>query len=278
MTPPDDPVLARYFSELRVIRDVSNQSYALYRRLLPSKPAPTKLEHWELVTRSVAIAESTSAAISSLIDQRHHLPALALTRVRFEQALVFSYLVHEQPDIGLKPYSRFAPITEYRIAEAVTSEPMLAPHVPAQVNVDALKAKAVDAQLAINPGFDLQAGRFQSKWTSLDLYSIALRRDVLAEKSQWIVSKHLRLAFLYTALYKTGSSPVHADGSMLVPPLWGQVTGADGHTQTEAATFWALALPPYVTHYDLLQCYEALRWAGADADAPFVALSQTLVE
>src|SRR6266567_2655959 len=166
MTPPDDPVLARYFSELRVIRDVSNQSYALYRRLLPSKPAPTKLEHWELVTRSVAIAESTSAAISSLIDQRHHLPALAL-----------SYLVHEQPDIGLKPYSRFAPITEYRIAEAVTSEPMLAPHVPAQVNVDALKAKAVDAQLAINPGFDLQAGRFQSKWTSLDLYSMALRRD-----------------------------------------------------------------------------------------------------
>src|SRR5713226_6386532 len=149
MATPSDPVLAQHAADLRIIRDVSSQSYSLYRSLLPSKPPQSNNDYWDVVTRSVAIAESTSAAISSLIDQRHHLPALALTRVRFEQALVFSYLVHEQPDIGLKPYSRFAPITEYRIAEAVTSEPMLAPHVPAQVNVDALKAKAVDAQLAI---------------------------------------------------------------------------------------------------------------------------------
>jgi hypothetical protein len=278
MVTPSDPVLAQHAADLRTIRDVSNESYTLYRSLIPSQPAPSNSDYWDVVTRSVAAAESTSAAIGSLIDQRHHLPALALTRVRFEQALVFSYLIHEKPDIGLKPYSRFAPITEYRIAEGVGSEALLAPHIPPQLNIDVLKAKAIDAQLAINPGFNIQAGKFQSKWTSLDVYSMALRRDTLAAKSQWIVSKHLPLAHLYTALYKTGSSPVHADGSMLAAPLWGQVTAADGRTQTEAATLWALTLPPYVTHYDLLQCYEALRWAGVDADAQFVALSRRLVE
>lgn len=128
----------------------------------------------------------------------------------------------------------------------------------------------------ISPGFDIQDGKFQSKWTKLDLYSMALRRDKLAEASGWLMSKHLPIANLYTALYKTGSSPVHADGSMLVPPLWGALTSQDGKTTVDASVFWALAIPAYVTHYDLLSCYEALRWAGVDADAHFMELVRNL--
>jgi uncharacterized protein DUF5677 len=271
-----DP-LAEYNSALKIIRDVSREAYDLYHRLIPQQSTSSGKEHWNLVTRSVAVAESTSAAILSLIDQRYHLPALALTRVRFEQTVVLSYLLHEKPDMGFKPYARFAPITEYQVAEGVTADPLLAPHVPIQVDMAALKKKALDAQWAINPGFDIKNGKFQSKWTTLDLYSMALRRDKLAANSGWLISQHLPFANLYTALYKTGSSPVHADGSMLVPPLWGPVTGADGHTQTDASILWALALPAYVTHYDVLECYEALRWAGVNVDQEFVALTQKLI-
>jgi len=226
----------------------------------------------------VEVAESTTTAINLLIDERLHLPALALTRVRFEQTVVFSYLLHEDPEIGLKPYSRFAPILEYQVADAVKSEPLFEPHVPAQLNLDDLKKKALAAQQEINPGFDITNGKLQAKWTKLDLYSMALRRDKRAQSSKWLASKILPLAPFYTALYKTGSSPVHANGSMLVPPLWGKVTGMDGSTQTDASTLWALGLPPYVTHYDLLECYEALRWAGVDCDEPFVQLAQRLIE
>ena len=269
--------LSQHSSDLEIIRAVSDEAFDLYRRLLPQKAPSDRKEYWNLATRFVAVARSTSDAISTLLAQGHHLPALALTRIRFEQTVVLSYLFHEQPAVGFKPYSRFAPITEYQVAEAVIADPVLSKTVPKQLDVEALKGKALDAQLEINPGFDMENGRFQSKWTKLDLYSMALRRDKLAETSGWFVSRHLPLANLYTALYKTASSPVHADGSMLVPPLWGILTASDGKTTADASVFWALALPAYVTHYDLIICYEVLRWAGVDAHKQFVDLAQKLV-
>src|SRR5574341_251859 len=140
----DSHPLAEYASALDAIRDVSNQCYSLCQKLFPQDPSDLRREHWDLVKRSVAVAKSTTAAILSLVDQRYHLPALALTRVRYEQTVVLSYLLHEKHHLGFKPYAQFAPITEYKVAHGVTNDPWLTPHVPVQVDIEAIKKKALD--------------------------------------------------------------------------------------------------------------------------------------
>jgi hypothetical protein len=225
---------------------------------------------------SVDVGESISHAVGWLIADAHVLPALALARVRLEQVIVTSYLVYENPDIGLKAYAAFAPITEYRLAQAVLSDEFLAPHVQDRIQVDALKKKAFAAQADINAGFDLVAGKLQSKWTTLDLYAMALKRDALVASSGFNVSRVFPLAALYTSLYKTASSVVHADASALGPPFRGIVTSDDSTLQISAAAFWRLALPVSLVTFDLLQCYEALRWSGVACDNEFLAIAAKL--
>jgi hypothetical protein len=263
---------AKHAEDVRQIQDVSEGAFQLFHRLKPQAPGAEPARFRDIIFGSVEVAESTTRAITTLLKQDQHLPVMALVRVRLEQLIVTSYLVHERPDVGLKPYAAFTPIREYRTAQAVLAEPFLAPHVQGRVQVDDLKAKAFAAQLDINPGFDIKEGKLQAKWTPLDLYSMAVKRDTLVDKDTFIISAGFALAGLYTSFYKTASCVVHADASALATPFRGTMKSDDGTIEIDAATYWSLALPVFVTTYDLVQCYEALRWSGLNCDPEFSSL------
>ena len=272
MTNPNDD-LAPYADALSTITQVSRDAYKLYTHLSPNRSE----KYDDLVKQSVSIAHSITSAITSLLDQNLHIAAIALTRVRLEHVIVFSYLVHEKPEEGFGPYSRYAPIQEYRTMRAVLADEFLAPHIPAPVDLEALNTGALDAQLGIDPGFDITKGKYQPKWTSLDLPSMAQRRDKLAASVGWIYSKAVPLTSLYTAFYRIASSPVHGDASMLGTPFWGPLKGLDG-VERDSASFWRLLIPSNLAAYDSLQCYEALRWLGVVCDTQFAALTRQLIE
>ena len=268
-----DADLAPYADDLAIIAQASHDAFQLYRQLSPHRNE----SYDNLVEESIGIAESTTSAITTLLTKKLHLAAIVLTRVRLEQLIVFSYLVHERPEDGFQPYSRYAPIEEYRAMRGVVDDPFVAPHIPGPVDPDALNQKALDAQFGIDPGFDITNSKYQPKWTKLNLYSMSQRRDKLAATAGWLYSKHIPLASLYVAFYRTGSSPVHADGSMLGPPFWGKVKGLDG-VERNAASFWSLLIPAYLAAYDSLQWYEALRWFGVACDTEFASLTSRLIE
>src|SRR2546427_180210 len=267
---------AKHANDVRQIGDVSEGALQLFHRLRPQAPEAQPARFRDIIFGSVEVGESTTRAISALLAQDQHVPAIALVRVRLEQVIVTSYLVHEQPEVGVKPYAAFAPITEYRTAQAVFAEPFLAPHVQGRMELDDLKAKAFAAQLDINPGFDIEDGKLQAKWTPLDLYSMAVKRDALVDKATFLISRYFPLAGLYTSFYKAASCVVHADASALASPFRGTLNASHGSREIDATTFWTLLLPAYVMTYDLIQCYEALRLSGLNCDREFSSLAAKL--
>lgn len=140
------------------------------------------------------------------------MPALALLRVRLEQLIVCSYLIHEEESIGLKPFINHIPISDHLAVKAVLSDADLARQLTG-LDASAIEAKAATAQAELTPGFTLIDGHFQRRWTSLDLRSMAIRRDQLA-KSKPAIGNH-RLEREYLSIYKTACSVVHADCSSL---------------------------------------------------------------
>ncbi len=267
---------AKHKDDVRQVQEVSEGALHLFHRLRPKAPETQPARFRDIIFGSVEIGESTTRAITTLLAQDQHLPAIALVRVRLEQLIVASYLVHEQPEVGLKPYAAFVPITEYQVSKAVLAEPFLAPHVQGRIQVDDLRAKAFAAQLDINPGFDIKDGKLQAKWTPLDLYSMAVKRDTLVDKATFVISRHFPLAGLYTSFYKAASSVVHADASALASPFRGTLKSDDRTLEIDAATFWRLLLPALVMTYDLIQCYEGLRWTGLNCDREFLSLLSQL--
>src|SRR3989442_10372929 len=212
---------AKHEDDVRQIQEVSEGAVQLFHRLRPQAPQTQPARFRDIIFGSVEVGESTTRAITTLLEQDQHLPAIALVRVRLEQLIVASYLVHEQPEAGLKPYAAFVPITEYQVGKAVLAEPFLGPHVQEHIQVDDLKAKAFAAQLDIHPGFDIKDGKLQAKWTLLDLYSMAVKRDTLVDKATFAISRHFPLAGLYTSFYKAASCVFHADATALAPPFRG---------------------------------------------------------
>jgi hypothetical protein len=105
---------------------------------------------------------------------------------------------------------------------------------------------------------------------------MAVKRDGLVDKATFMVSRYFPLAGLYTSLYKAASCVVHADATVLAPPFRGTMKSSDGSMEIDATTFWKLLLPALVTTYDLIQCYEALRWSGLNCDREFLSLAATL--
>jgi hypothetical protein len=233
-------------------------------------------QHGAILRSSVEVGESTSQSVSALLATGHILPAIALARVRLEQVIVASYLVHADPQVGLARYGAFAPIMNYRIGETVSREPSLKPHVSERLNMEELRAKALSAQQSIKPGFDIVDGKFESKWTSLDLWSMARKRDSLAAASDYMVSRVFELAGIYAALYRPASSVVHADGSSLVAPFRGLLDTTQATLGVSADVFWKLTLPVYLVTFDLIQCYEALRWSGVRCDDEFIKLAERM--
>jgi hypothetical protein len=268
--------LAQHSTALREIAQAADDVYSLFHRLIGT-PTPAPASPFRpIIVSSVEVAEAIARAARLLTARGDALAAVALTRVRLEQLIVASYLVHEDPDVALKPYATFAPIGEYRLAQAVLNDPFLAPNVQHRVDVEDLKGKALWAQLQTNSGFDLVGGKLQSKWTSLDVYSMALRRDALVASSASLISRQFPLASLYTSFYKAASSVIHADASALGPPFRGTWKADDGTSEINATAFWQLALPPMLVTYDLIQCYEAIRWSGLACDKEFLAIAARL--
>jgi hypothetical protein len=67
-----------------------------------------------LYARFAYLARTTSESIRALIQTSNIVPAIALARVRLEQVIVTSYLIHEEPKVARVPYLMHYPIDAYR--------------------------------------------------------------------------------------------------------------------------------------------------------------------
>jgi hypothetical protein len=250
----------------------SDEAYTLFQNLRGGLRNETPQQ--SLVFRLVEIGEEISYATRLLVSSASHLAAIALARVRLEGTIVASYVIHDEKSGVLERFRLFGPISEHNILSSVLSDPTLRPHVEGRLDPEAVKHRAALAQQVANPGFDPATDKFERRWTKLDLPSMAQRRDTIIDKPRYMLSEP-PLCSLYNSIYRTASSVVHSEASMAYPPFSGEVKGADG-VDRPAETVWTLALPAFITHCDLIQTYEALRWAGIHCDEEYLRIVESL--
>lgn len=113
-----------------------------------------------LFTRMAYQAETTSLSIHLSNSWALNLPALALTRVRLEQTIICSYLIHEDEVVGLAPFVTYISIGEYKGTKAALEDPTIARNLTS-VNMGNLEAEAVKAQQDFNPSFTIENDKFE---------------------------------------------------------------------------------------------------------------------
>ena len=229
-------------------------------------------ENWALLSRPIHHlflriayqAKSTSLAARLNNSWTLCLPAFALTRVRLEQTIICSYLIHEDESVGLRRFVAFISIGHYKASRIVMEDPSLAEHL-SHIDLDAMQKEASKAQEEFKPGFSLENDKFERKWTNLDLRSLAKKRDDLVNASSFAFKHSLERA--YVTIYTEASSVVHSDCSSLSCSFLNIFASPSGVPVLMAVPAWATIVSAATAHYDILQCYEILKWLGIGADS-----------
>ena len=250
---------------------ISTNAFDVFRRSVDAHRAHLRRPVHHLFLRMAYQAETTSVALRNANSWALNLPAFALTRVRLEQTIVCSYLIHEEEAVGLRPFVAHIPIGEYRGVKAAIEDPDLAPHLTDRVSLDTALTSAVNAQQDLDPSFDIENDKLSRSWTQLDLRSMARRRDELVAQKD--PRPGHRLEAHYVSIYKVASSVVHADGSSLSYRFM-DVIGVEGETPVlMAVPSWAPIVAASTAHYDILQVSEILGYFGCAPKDDLAALS-----
>ncbi len=206
-----------------------------------------------------------------LVSSANLLPAIALARVRLEQIVVASYLIHEDADTALVPYLRHYPIDAYRSNKGAIGSPELAKHL-SPVAHEATYRAAKSAKSVIDKDYDGADSMLnKSKWTKLDLLSMAKRRDLLTKGAKGPSSFPLELS--YTSFYRDFSSVVHTSSMGISPDFVTVELGAGGELKFRPLGIWTNYLTMTLASWDILNVFELLRAMEIDREPELKALN-----
>lgn len=251
-------------SNIKAFSDISQRAFSIYHEkitpeLMLNFPLP-----YHLFVRKIYLAETTSFSIRLLSSWGISLQALALTRIRLEQTIVCSYLIHEDPQIGLEPFLNHVPINEYLNTFTAISDNSIATNLT-NIDLTQLQIKAIKAQENFTPGFDINNDRFERKWTKLDLRAMAHRRDELTASRSKISSDSLERD--YMSLYKLSSSIIHSDCSAFSFRYLDVFTINPGkQTVLLPLPSWPIISVAFTSHYDFIQVFEVLKLFEIDCE------------
>lgn len=159
------------------------------------------------------IAKNTSYSIRLLSSWGQPIEAYMLLRIRLEQLINCSYLIHEMPNIGILAYTNYYPKIHKQILNSLESDKMLNDSLKNLFPqlFDNLGEKIKSAENHINR--ELQKGDLlsQNNWTKYSIRDRAKERDKLAQNTDDISKNSLQE--LYVNIFKVSSSVVHSDAA-----------------------------------------------------------------
>lgn len=242
-----DPTFTRFF-------DISAEAFGVYSAAMANADFRDPLVF--LYSRFGYLAENTSWSARLLISWDAALPAIALGRVRLEQIIVSSYLMHENTDAALTPYLMHYPIDSYKSNKEAIKNAQLK-HFLSEDAHDVTFQAALAAKHKIDPTFDGSISSLgRSKWTELDLLSMAKRRDTLTKNEKNISRYPLELSYL--SFYRDFSSMVHSGSLSISPEFVALVSTRDGHCEIAANPIWPPYLMMTLSTWDILHVFELL--------------------
>jgi hypothetical protein len=213
-------------------------------------------------------ARTTSQAIRLNNSYGMVLPAFALLRVRLEQTIVCSYLLHEDEAKGIGSFIMYTSIKRHKNKTAVLDDPLLRSRLRRFDTPDS-KISAEEMQASLKSDFNPDTDKFQREWTDLDLRSMARRRDKLVASGHRL--QKLPLERDYLAAYKLASSVVHSD-CLSYSYEFLDYFDVEGRPTLLPVMHWGFSSAALCAYYDILQFYEVLTFLKVDACEKFDAL------
>lgn len=215
------------------------------------RPRETPRQH--LLTRLTYIGEMTSTAIRMNASWALSLPAMSLTRDRYEQTVRYSWLARQSDNEEMVKFLGSYYAKANRVYQSV------APHIRAEldnsITLDGwMKEKPTKEQIA-----------YLSRWESLDLASMVKKRDAMPSKIAGKVAAET-LADLYPVIYQQFSSVSHGD--MYAVRLLGLHKAPNGQFVLAVDPSWPAIVCCYNALFDLIHCHEAIAMEPALGAAP----------
>ena len=173
--------------------DLSAESFSLYHNKIRAADSNDLIvQFW---ARLAYYAESTSWSMRLLTSWDASLPAIALARVRLEQIIICSYLIHENTNDGLGPYLKNLHVERFWNSKHAERNPVLKKILDEIKEKQSPGLQQVREKILENYSFET----FNRKWTKLDLFSMSKKRDTLTKRLPNI--SHLPLELSYAAVY-----------------------------------------------------------------------------
>ena len=207
----------------------------------PERSGESCKEH--LLTRLMYMAESASTAVRLNATWSLSLPAMSLLRDRYEQVVRFSWLARQTDSAELAAFID----TYYAKAAKVFGNisPMQWAHISTEL----------DMQKEVQVPLSKEERAHLGRWESLDLRSMAQKRDLLPPKTTSPVEEQT-LADLYVPVYQQFSSVSHGD--MFGLNIIGFHKSATGQVVMAPDPQWPALLCIFNSLFDIVQCHDAL--------------------
>ncbi|MFV0421621.1 DUF5677 domain-containing protein [Oleidesulfovibrio sp.] len=246
---------------------LSEEAYGFFNKTTRENPHILCDNNYHLFQRFKYIAENFSYTIRMSTSWCLLLPALSLVRTRLEQTIVCSYLTYEDKKIGLEQYLNFHKIESYNTMQRATHDEQMKKNIASVINTKEAYESACHSPKNITPEY-LEGDKFSKKWTTLNLESMSKKRDIFSQQKSKI---HHQLEHDYRTMYVLLSSVVHSTPSLLIDDFISEFVYKE-EIVLMPPPYWMKMAMICCTKYDIIQCYEILKFLSLDCDNFYMSL------
>jgi hypothetical protein len=223
--------------------ELSERVWRTYNELTAGYIHSNQYSREYLILRMLYIAEITSTAIRLNATWALTPAAMSLLRDRYEQTVRFSWLVRNPDKTEFEKYER----TKVAKINSIVR------------NLEPDTIKHFEAILGPTPAWATETPTkedrtFLEAWNTLDLKSMALKRDAFPALADTVLAKK-KLASSYEAIYRQFSSVSHYDRFSI--ELLGVQEFPDGKFVLGTRPHWHPLLVLQNAQFDIIQCFEA---------------------
>lgn len=206
------------------------------------------------------IAKNTSFSIRLLSSWMQPIEAYMLLRIRLDQLINCSYLIHEKPEIGILAYMKYYPKIHKQILNSLQSDELLKDSLKKLFPqlFDNLGDKIKIAENHISQELQKDDLLSQSNWTKYSIRDRAKERDKLVQSADDVLKNSLEN--LYVNIFKVSSSVVHSDAAAVTNNFY--TVNESGILIPQMHYVYISII--YNALMDIIECYELSTKFGFD--------------
>lgn len=257
--------------------DISNQAHKRCALLSDTHPAITDHPASRIINPLMFHADGTSYSVRALSCLGQTLEAFALLRIRLEQFIVCSYLLHAEVEDGLLPFAQDIRRGGVRLLRFIRKDKEFYKVFESILGgkIDEIEREVKEREEKINPDFDYENDRLPKGWTQLSTHDLALHRDKKIPDSSSITQ--IKLKRLYDTLYRSSSIFVHS-GSATIGNNFLTTLEVSGLKMLGPQQAYLLTNVMQCAQIDTIQCFEVLQFFGLDEAEFYSDLQDEYIE